>query len=95
MSRSNPLLESHRRLGEDNTMDMGNMMRMLGAWNTFKNNHPKFPAFCKAVAQKGIREDTVIEIIVTTPEGEKIETSLKVKASDLELLSSLGNMAPQ
>ena len=95
MSRSDPLLDSHRRLGEDNTMDMGNMMRMLGAWNTFKNNHPKFPAFCKAVAQKGIREDTVIEIIVTTPEGEKIETSLKVKASDLELLSSLGNMAPQ
>ena len=37
----------------------------------------------------------MIEIIVTTPEGEKIETSLKVKASDLELLSSLGNMAPQ
>ena len=76
-------------------MDVGNMMRMLGAWNTFQKNHPKFPAFCKAVYQKGIKEDTVVEIIVTTPEGEKIETSLKVKASDLELINSLGQMPPR
>ncbi|MBR6477428.1 MAG: hypothetical protein IKS85_03170 [Lachnospiraceae bacterium] len=73
-------------------MDFGNMMRFVGAWNTFKSNHPKFPAFCKAVYQKGLKEDTIIEIIVTTPEGEKIETSLKVKASDLELIQTLGNL---
>lgn len=76
-------------------MDMGNMMKMLGAWNAFKQNHPKFLAFCKAVYQKGIKEDTIFEIIVTTPEGEKIETSLKVKASDLELINSLGQMSPR
>lgn len=67
-------------------MDFGIMMKLMGAWNSFKSNHPKFPAFCKAVQQKALKEDTVIEIIVTTPEGEKIETSLKVKASDLDLL---------
>ncbi|MBO5987808.1 MAG: hypothetical protein J6Z33_12210 [Lachnospiraceae bacterium] len=71
-------------------VDFGNMMKFVGAWNSFKENHPKFPAFCKAVAQKGLKEDTVIEIVVTTPENERIETSLKVKASDLELLKSLG-----
>ena len=71
-------------------VDFGNMMKFVGAWNSFKENHPKFPAFCKAVAQKALKEDTVIEIVVTTPENERIETSLKVKASDLELLKSLG-----
>lgn len=75
-------------------MDFGNMMKIMGAWNTFKENHPKFPAFCKAVAQKGLKEDTVIEIIVTTPDNERIETSLKVKASDLELLQGFGGMMP-
>ena len=75
-------------------MDFGNMMKFMNAWNTFKENHPKFPAFCKAVWQKGLKEDTVIEIIVTTPDKERIETSLKVKASDLELLQSLGGMMP-
>lgn len=72
-------------------MDFGGMMKFMGAWNTFKENHPKFPAFCKAVAQRGIKEDTVIEIVVTTPDNERIETSLKVKASDLKLLRGFGN----
>lgn len=70
-------------------MDMGSMMKALGAWNIFKGNHPKFPAFCKAVAKKGIREDSVVEIIVTTPEGERVETSLKIQAGDMELLQNL------
>lgn len=75
-------------------MDFGNMMKLMGAWNTFKGNHPKFPAFCKAVAKQGIREDSVVEIIVTTPEGERIETSIRVQESDLELLRSLALMVP-
>ncbi len=79
-------------------MNMGNMgavMAMMGAWNKFRSNHPKFPAFLKAVQQKGIREDSIIEIAITTPEGEKIETNLKVTASDLELFESLKNMNMQ
>ena len=49
----------------------------------------------KIIRSAGIsKEDTVIEIIVTTPDKERIETSLKVKASDLELLQSLGGMMP-
>ena len=69
---------------------LGNMMKLMGAWNAFQTNHPKFPGFCKAFMQKGLREDSILEIIVTTPEGERIETSLKIQASDLELLQGLG-----
>ena len=60
-------------------------MKITSAWNIFKKNHPKFPAFCQAVSRKG----SIIEITFTTPEGEKIETNLKVKDSDLELLKQL------
>ena len=79
------------RPGKDiiDTMNIGNMMKITSAWNTFKKNHPKFPAFCLAVSRKGIREGSIIEITFTTPEGEKIETNLKVKDSDLELLKQL------
>lgn len=72
-------------------MDLNNMMKMMMAWNTFRKNHPKFPAFCQAALNKGLRVDSVIEIAVTTPEGERIETNLKVKQSDLDLLYSLQN----
>lgn len=79
------------RPGKDviDMMNIGNMMKITSAWNTFKKNHPKFPAFCQAVSRKGIREGSIIEITFTTPEGEKIETNLKVKDSDLELLKQL------
>lgn len=35
-------------------MDFTKTMKIMGAWNTFKTNHPKFPAFCKAVMNQGI-----------------------------------------
>lgn len=73
-------------------MDMGATLKIIGAWNKFKANHPKFPAFCKAVAKSGIQEDSVVEIIVTTPEGQKIETSIKVKPEDMELVRSLSQI---
>ena len=76
-----------------NLGNMGNMMKLMGAWNTFKKKHPKFPAFCSAVYQKGLREDSIIEISVTTPEGEKMTTNLKVKSSDLELLQQISGLA--
>lgn len=70
-------------------MNPQNMMQLMAAWNTFKTNHPKFPAFVNAVTSQGIREDSVIEISITDPDGRKIETNIKVKQSDLELFESL------
>ena len=72
--------------------DFSNMMHVMNAWNKFQKNHPKFPAFCKAVANRGIKEDTIVEIAVVTPEGERIETNIKVKESDLELMRGLTNL---
>lgn len=74
-------------------INVGNMLKITNAWNIFKKNHPKFPAFCKAVSKKGIQENCVIEIAVITPEGERLETNLKVRQSDLELLEQLKDMA--
>ena len=73
-------------------MNPQNIMQLMAAWNTFKTNHPKFPAFVTALSSQGIREDFVIEISVTDTEGKKIETNIKVKQSDLELFESLKNM---
>jgi hypothetical protein len=46
----------------------------------------------QAVSRKGLKEGSIIEIAITTPEGEKIETNLKVKDSDLELLKQLSDL---
>ncbi len=72
--------------------NIGDIMKIKQAWDTFTANHPKFPAFMQAVQRRGIQEDSVIEIIITDPSGEKLETSIKVKQSDLQLMDTLKAM---
>lgn len=72
--------------------NIGDIMKIKQAWDTFTANHPKFPAFLNALKVRGIKEDTVIEIIITDPNGEKLETSIKVKQSDLQLMDTLKSM---
>ena len=45
--------------------NLGNMMKVMNAWNTFKQNHPKFPAFCSAVSKCGIREGSILEVTLS------------------------------
>ena len=69
-------------------MNLGNLMQLKNSWATFNQNHPKFPKFLQA-ASTAVKEDTLIEIKITTAEGKVIETNLKVKASDIELFKNL------
>ena len=69
-------------------MNLGNLMQLKNSWTTFTRNHPKFPKFLQAAAT-AVKEDTLIEIKITTAEGKVIETNLKVKASDIELVKNL------
>ena len=66
-----------------NPMDL---LKVKEAWHVFSANHPKFRPFVKAVAQTGVPEDTLIEVSFTMPDGQKLETNLKVQESDRELL---------
>ena len=69
-------------------MNLGNLMQLKNSWTTFTQNHTKFPKFLQA-ASTAVKEDTLIEIKITTAEGKVIETNLKVKASDIELVKNL------
>lgn len=72
-------------------MDPSAMMKMMGAMNSFRANHPKFVAFIANVFKTGIPADTVIELTVTKPGEESITTNIKVRQSDLDLFDSLRN----
>lgn len=70
-------------------MDPLQLLKMKGMWDKFTARHPKFPAFLKAAGQGAIEEGTVIEISITTAEGKKISSNLKVKAEDMEMFEIL------
>ncbi len=75
-----------------NPMDLFKVKGLLGEFGT---NHPKFFPFLQAVAQAGAKEGTVVEMTVTTPEGTKMETNLRLSESDLELIRLIREMAGQ
>lgn len=60
----------------------------------FRNNHPKFPLFLKAVVGNALEEGTLVEINVTTPEGKNYCTNLKLKQEDLEFFQTLSEGKP-
>lgn len=74
-------------------MDFSKILELKKNIDVFKNNHPKFFGFVGAVRNKGLKEGSIFEIKVTTPEGENLETAIKLQQSDLEALNALLNLA--
>ena len=64
------------------------LQKLRSSVQTFRNNHPKFPLFLNAVSADALKEDTIIEINVTSPDGN-YSSNLKLKSDDIELLEML------
>ncbi len=69
------------------------LFQLMGAWQKFTANHPKFPKFLKAVAAEGIQEQTIIEVSVTTLEGKTYCSNLKITQDDLDLLEQFKHIS--
>jgi len=74
-------------------MNPAKLFKLKGAWETFSRNHPKFPQFVSAVQQNAIKEDSMIEINITTLEGKTLSTNLKLTQSDMDLFRELSEMS--
>ena len=56
---------------------------------TFKEQHPKVPAFIKKVGKDAIEEGTIIEVKVTSAEGRDYITNMKLTAEDVDLIRTI------
>lgn len=70
-------------------MNLMNLMQLKDAWSAFKGNHPKFPLFLKATSENSMKEGSIVEIRVTSPDGKTLTSNVKLKASDLALFDQL------
>lgn len=67
------------------------LLKLKGMWDQFTQRHPKFPAFLNAMAHGAVTEGSVIEITVTTADGRRISSNLKVTKEDMELVEEVRN----
>lgn len=69
------------------------LFKVKKSWETFCRNHPRFPAFIQAVQGAGIAEGTIIEVSVTTTDGKKMTTNVRLTASDMQAFDDLKGLA--
>lgn len=67
------------------------MMQVAGRVKIFKEQHPKAIAFIQSISGGDLREGTVIELKVTTPEGKESVANIKLTQDDIETFNLLKN----
>lgn len=70
----------------------GIIFELQNKWNHFTQNHPKFPKFLQAVAGTQMNPGTIIEVKVTSAEGQAISSNIKLTEEDVQMLKALGEM---
>ena len=68
------------------------IMKIMGMKNTFEATHPKFVAFIKNVASRGVSEGDIIDITIHRTDGTATTANMKVTASDVQLVNDLKNI---
>lgn len=65
------------------------LLQMKKAIGAFQKRHYRFVNFIHDMSSKGVQEGSIIEINVTTPDGKKYVSNMKVTSEDVEFLSNL------
>ncbi|MCR5292606.1 MAG: hypothetical protein K6E28_06975 [Eubacterium sp.] len=62
------------------------LMQLTSRFSIFNEQHPKVPMFLKAVSQDAVKVGSIIEIKVTSPDGDEYVTNIKVTPEDMETI---------
>ena len=75
-------------------MDLSALFRLKTNISNFKRNHPRVVAFL-GDAGRQLDEGSIVEVAITTSDGRKMTSNMKVSRSDLELLKTVGEVIKQ
>lgn len=65
------------------------LLKFKSAWTAFTERHPKFIRYLNVVKDDYIRENSVIDITVTDPNGKALHANLRVNAEDVKVFEEL------
>ena len=79
-----------------NFNQMLKFQQIKNAFKRFDQDHPKFKNFMNAVwREQALKQDAVIEISITSPEGKNYCSNIKLNAADIEMFEQLKSMKPE
>ena len=68
------------------------ILKLKDRLNAFRARHPGFSRFISAARKKGVPEGSVLDVTITTPDGQSMATNFRVSAEDIELLRALTSL---
>ena len=68
------------------------IVKLKDKLNGFRKRHPGFYGFIKAIRKKGVPEGSVLDVKITTPEGETMTTNFRVSPEDLEFFGMISDL---
>jgi hypothetical protein len=68
------------------------IMKLKTQLNDFRKRHPGFTRFIMAIRRKGLPEGSVLDVKITTPDGETMTTNFRVEAEDIEFVSMISEL---
>ncbi|MBR5166122.1 MAG: hypothetical protein IKW87_11285 [Ruminococcus sp.] len=66
-------------------------MKLKPLFETFCQDHPKFLMFLGAVGGS-VDKDSIIEMTLTTSQGQTMKTNIKINDNDIELFQELAKL---
>lgn len=75
-----------------NPMNPMKLLQIKASWEQFKARHPKFPSFLNAVSKGAVTEGALIEMTITTADGKKYSTNLKLTPEDMQLVNDMKDL---
>ena len=77
-------------------INFNQMLKFQQIKNTFKRFDQDHPKFKNAVwREQALKQDAVIEISITSPEGKNYCSNIKLNAADIEMFEQLKSMKPE
>lgn len=67
-------------------------MKFKDKINEFRERHQGFSRFINAVRKKGLSQGSIIEMKITFPDEQSMNTSFRIKEEDMELLKMIGDL---
>ena len=67
------------------------MMQAAGRIKIFQEQYPKAIAFIQSISNGDLREGSVIELKVTTPEGKESVSNIRLTKEDIETFNLFKN----
>ena len=76
-------------------MNPMSLITLKSSLDLFKNNPPKFIQFVNSITQAGIKEGTVLECKIVTPEGKEVQTNIKLNKDDIQFIEQIKSISEE